>query len=393
MTKLNLHRRSLLGAGSALMLSALGAHAAVAQTRGDRKLVLVILRGAMDGLAAVAPLADPRYASLRGRLALNSSAALALSDGFALHPRLTFLKQSWDARELAIMHAAATPYRERSHFDGQDVLESGGARVFAADDGWLNRALALTPGARGLAIADTVPLVLRGQAPTSSWAPSLAQDASADTLMRLGDLYAGDTLLAPALAEALRTQAIVEEAGAADMSGARPRRAGGAAYRGVAEPAARLLSAPDGPACAVLSFDGWDTHANQGAGEGLLAARLGGLDEALRTLKDGLGPTWRNTVVIVASEFGRTVAVNGSGGTDHGTGGVAFALGGAVRGGRMVGDWPTLAALHEGRDLAPANDMRGLFMAALRDHWGLNRAALNNTVFPGGVRAVGDLIA
>jgi uncharacterized protein (DUF1501 family) len=143
----------------------------------------------------------------------------------------------------------------------------------------------------------------------------------------------------------------------------------------------------------VLSFDGWDTHANQGAGEGLLAARLGGLDEALRTLKDGLGSTWRNTVVIVASEFGRTVAVNGSGGTDHGTGGVAFALGGAVRGGRMIGDWPTLAALHEGRDLAPANDMRGLFMAVLRDHWGLDRAALNNTVFPGGVRAVGDLIA
>jgi uncharacterized protein (DUF1501 family) len=369
------------------LLSALGARAAIASAPGARKLVLVILRGAMDGLAAVAPLSDPRYNALRGRLALHANQTLALSEGFALHPRLAFLKQSWDARELAILHAAATPYRERSHFDGQDVLENGGARAFAAQDGWLNRALALTPGARGLAIADTVPLVLRGAAPASSWAPSVAPDASADTLMRLADLYTGDALLGPALAEALRTQTVVNETGAGDMAPNARGRLGPAAYRAVAEPAARLLSAPDGPACAVLAFDGWDTHANQGAEDGLLALRLQGLDAALRALKDGLGAHWANTMVLVATEFGRTVAVNGTGGTDHGAGGVAFALGGGVRGGRFIGDWPTLASLHEGRDLTPANDLRAFFAAALRDHWGLDRADLAARVFPGGAPA------
>jgi uncharacterized protein (DUF1501 family) len=378
MPRLRIHRRHALALGGALCISAAGARAAIADARGDKKFVLVILRGAMDGLAAVPPLADPHYASSRGRLALTTHTTLPLTNGFALHPRLTFLKESWDARELAILHAAATPYRERSHFDGQDVLESGAAH--ALNDGWLNRALAITSGARGLAIADTIPLVLRGPAPASSWAPSLITDASADTLQRLTDLYAGDALLAPALAEALRTQSVVIEAGASGMNA----RAGREASRAIAEAAARLLSAPDGPATAVLSFDGWDTHANQGTTEGVLAYRLTGLDDALRTLKQGLGPKWRDTIVIVATEFGRTVAINGTGGTDHGTAGVAFALGGAVRGGQLLGDWPTLApaALREGRDLAAANDLRGFFMAALRDHWGLDRAALETRVFP-----------
>jgi uncharacterized protein (DUF1501 family) len=297
------------------------------------------------------------------------------------------MHERWVAGELAILHACASPYRERSHFDAQDVLESGGQRVFEVSDGWLNRALAaLPPGVRGegLAIANTIPLVLRGSAPTSSWAPSVAPAASADTLARLVDLYADDQMLAPILAQAIETDAL---AGDQNMAGAASRRGrtGPAAYRPLAEAAARLMIAPNGPTAAVLSFDGWDTHANQGGATGQLATKLAGLDAALRTLKDGLGPVWSKTAVVIATEFGRTVAENGTGGTDHGTGGAAFVLGGAVQGGRMLGDWPGLArsALFEKRDLAPVNDVRELFMAVLSQHWGLERGVLTSQVFPG----------
>jgi uncharacterized protein (DUF1501 family) len=295
---------------------------------------------------------------------------------------------------MAFMHACATPYRDRSHFDGQDVLESGSNRVFSATDGWLNRALAVrpdhapnhppkhAPNREGIAIAATVPLVLRGPAPSSSWAPSNSPAAAQDTLARLMDLYAGDTLLAPALASAVHNQQTVAESPM--MAAAGERLSSGAQVR-MAEAAARLLVAPNGPAAAVLSLDGWDTHANQGTLQGALALRLAALDSSLRALKSGLGPQWADTVVVVATEFGRTVAENGTGGTDHGTGSLAFVLGGAVRGARMLGDWPTLArsALYEGRDLAPVNDLRGLLMAVLSEHWGIEPDLLQRQVFPG----------
>lgn len=386
-------RRALLAAGGAFALAQ--GSLAFATAPGERKLILVILRGALDGLAAVAPVTDPAYARLRGRLALTPDAVLPLSDGFGLHPSLSFLKQSWDRRELAVLHAAASPYRDRSHFDGQDVLESGGQAVYAVNDGWLNRALGQSR--QGVAIAQTVPLVLRGPNSSSSWAPSEAPHAATDTIERLMDLYAGDPLLAPALAQAIATNAVAEGA-AMDAMGARlGRRAGPAAFRSVAEVAARLITAPGGPAAAVLSFDGWDTHANQGSVQGTLAARLAGLDGALSALKDGMGNAWGQTVVVVASEFGRTVAENGTGGTDHGTGGVAFVLGGGVRGGRFVGAWPGLGpqALYQGRDLAPANDIRALFAGVLAGHWGLDQQTLTGRVFPGaaGLRPIGGLLA
>jgi uncharacterized protein (DUF1501 family) len=288
------------------------------------------------------------------------------------------------------MHACATPYRDRSHFDGQDVLESGANRVFSATDGWLNRALLARPNyatehahnREGIAIAATVPLVLRGPAPSSSWAPSTAPSAAQDTLARLMDLYAGDALLAPALASAVHNQQTVAESPMMTAGGERPNTS---AQVRMAEAAARLLVAPNGPAAAVLSLDGWDTHANQGTLQGALALRLTGLDSSLRALKSGLGPQWADTVVVVATEFGRTVAENGTGGTDHGTGSLALVLGGAVRGARMLGDWPTLArsALYEGRDLAPVNDLRGLLMAVLSEHWGIEPHVLQRQVFPG----------
>lgn len=394
MPAFSLHRRAALIGIGALSGAGLCGNLAFAAGPSDRKLVLVILRGAMDGLAAVAPIADAHYAGLRGSLALSlegPNPALPLSQGFALHPSFGFLHEAWRSNELTIVHAIASPYRDRSHFDGQDVLESGGAAVFANRDGWLSRALNALPPARkaeGLAIASAMPLVLRGGAPATTWSPSLAPPVQADTLQRLADLYAKDLLLGGALARAVETSSLAQDADMAPAQRAGQgggRRIGPAAYRGLAEAGARLLSAPGGPAVAVLSFDGWDTHANQGGAMGQLAARFAGLDAALRALKAGMGPSWAQTAVLVVTEFGRTAAQNGTNGTDHGTGSVAFVLGGAVRGGRVIGDWPGLApaSLREGRDLAAANDLRSLFLAVLEQHWQMDRKDLTRTVFPG----------
>lgn len=394
-------RAALLAGGAFFAVSQAGA-LAVSKTAAERKFILVILRGAMDGLAAVAPVGDAHYAAARGRLALDApgakSGVLPLTDGFGLHPNLAFLHECWTAKELAIIHACASPYRERSHFDAQDVLESGAAQVFGASDGWLGRALSSLPPElkrEAVALSGALPLVLRGSASATSWAPSFAPSANEDTLNRLMDLYAGDATLGPALASAIETNAIAAGAGM-DAMGGGGRRAGPGAYKPLAETVARLVSAPGGPAAAVLSFDGWDTHANQGSVQGQLALRLAGLDAALRALKDGLGADWSKTVVAVVTEFGRTVAENGTGGTDHGTGSAAFLLGGAVSGGRFGGDWPGLApkALLDGRDLAPANDVRSVFMTLLSDHWGLERAVLDKRIFPdaGGIKTYPGLI-
>lgn len=395
-------RRAALIAGGAAFLSGSAGALTFSKQAGDRKFVLVILRGAMDGLAAAAPYGDAHYRALRGKLALaapgESGGVLPLTEGFGLHPNLTFLHAQWTSDALAILPACASPYRERSHFDGQDVLETGAAEVFGASDGWLGRALtALPSGAarEAVAISSALPLVLRGSSSATSWAPSFAPSASDDTLNRLMDLYAGDAMLGPALASAIETNAIASASGMDSMDG-KGRRAGPGAYKGLAEAAGRLLSAEGGPAAAVLSFDGWDTHANQGAANGQLALRLAGLDAALRALKDGLGPHWSQTVVAVVTEFGRTVAENGTGGTDHGTGSTAFLLGGAVSGGKFAGDWPGLApkALFQGRDVAPATDLRSVFMTVLQDHWGLERGLMTRTVFPdaGALRAIEGLV-
>ena len=273
-------RRAALIAGGAMFLAGSAGALTVSTQAGDRKFVLVILRGALDGLAAVAPYGDPHYRAARGKLALpppgEAGGVLALSEGFGLHPNLVFLHEQWKGGELAIVPACASPYRERSHFDAQDVLETGAADVFGASDGWLGRALTTLPAdlkREAVAISGSLPLVLRGSASATSWAPSFAPSASEDTLNRLMDLYAGDALLGPALASAIETNAIATASGMDSMDG-KARRNGPGAYRGLAEAAARLLSAEGGPAAAVLSFDGWDTHANQGVDKGALALRL-----------------------------------------------------------------------------------------------------------------------
>ena len=384
-------RRSLLTAGTAgatLTLLAPFARLAAAESNPDSRLVLVILRGGLDGLAAVPPYAEPTYAHLRGSIALAApgaeNGALDLDGTFGLHPALTNLHAMYRAREALVVHAAATPYRERSHFDAQNVLEAGGTAPSAGGAGWLNRALAALASAgdaRGaVALADSVPLVLRGELAVTSWAPSQLPETDEDTLARVRRLYeAADPELAASLNGALAAREIAGD-------GAEPRMGGraGSNVAPLASAAARFLASPDGPRVAVLDAGGWDTHANQGAAQGPLAQRLRGLDAGLQMLKAELGAHWSATTVLVVTEFGRTVAVNGTRGTDHGTAGCAFVAGGAVAGGRVLADWPGLASrdLHEGRDLRATTDLRSVFKAVLHERFGVSEAALARSVFP-----------
>lgn len=355
----------------------------------DVRLVLCILRGAVDGLALAAPYGDGNYRNVRGELAIDdpgSDTGLLKLDGmFGLHPSLVSTYERYQANEALLVHAVASPYRERSHFDGQDVLENGASKVGLARDGWLNRAIAPLGGGLGsesaIAMAQNTPLVLRGDQSVTSWAPSQLPDANEDTLQRIAQLYSDDEFFSVRLQQALDSQEI-----AGNMSDLSPERRNNELqqWKSMATAAAKFLTAPGGPRIAVIEAGGWDTHANQGAGTGNLANRLAALDESLDLLHDGLGKEWANTVVAVVTEFGRTVKVNGTRGTDHGTAGVALLLGGAVNGGRIIADWPGLRQgdLYQGRDLLPTADLRSVFKGILTDHLQLADGFVAQEVFP-----------
>ncbi len=394
-----LKRRGFLQGAALVAGGAMLTRLSFAGAGGDARLVVVILRGAVDGLAAVPPYGDPAYARLRGGLAIaapdSTDGALRLDNLFGLHPQLTFLHESFAAGELAVFHALATGYRERSHFDGQDVLESGVPVPHASQTGWLNRALAAAPksrgsGERGVALGSNVPLMMRGPAPVASWAPTKLAELDEDTLQRIADLYAHDPMLGQRLGDAQTANAMAADQSQGMMGGG----TGSNRYEEVIRATAGFLANEAGPRVAVFDTTGWDTHANEGGARGQLATRFGALDAALRTLKTQLGPTWRNTAVLAVTEFGRTAAVNGTGGSDHGTGTAAFLLGGAVHGGRVICEWPGLSAanLYQQRDVAPTLDMRALLKGTLIDHLGVPASALE-TVFPdsAGVRPLRDL--
>jgi uncharacterized protein (DUF1501 family) len=394
-------RRSLLLGGASFAAWAYLPKFARAADGRDPRLIVVILRGALDGLATVAPIGDPDYAGLHGSIALSASGAKAatmLDNFFGLHPAMPELSRMYREKRAAIVHAVATSYRERSHFDGQDVLESGFAGPGRVQSGWLNRALESLPrGERvmsGLAVGPTTPLILRGQAPTVAWAPVALPQAADDTAMRLMDLYSQRD---PALGKALAAGLQLDKVAQGDDMKPKPGTNGAAAMRLVARGAAKLMAADDGPRIAALAFDGWDTHAAEGALNGRLANLLGALDGAIAAVETEMKEAWRETVVAVITEFGRTARINGTEGTDHGTATVALLVGGALKGGRVVADWPGLksAKLHEGRDLRPTTDLRAVLKGVLKDHLRVDGTALATTVFPdsAGVKPMGGLLA
>jgi uncharacterized protein (DUF1501 family) len=380
---------ALLGASGALAISGL-TRAVFAAAPTERRFVVVLLRGALDGLAAVPPLGERRYAELRGSLALAAVGAadgcLKLDGMFALNPALAPIHPYYASGELLFVPAAGNGYRTRSHFDAQDLMESGLAAKTGQSDGWLNRALvSLQPagGDRrlGIAVGGAVPLLLRGKIAVASWAPPGLNQAAPEFIQILGRLYAPDPLLGPALADGLRAQDMSSEV-LGDGMAKGPQGYGPKSFRPLAEAAGKLLAAPDGPRIAALEMGGWDTHVGQGSVAGRLAQNLAGLADGLSALATALGPVWKETVVVAVTEFGRTVAVNGSGGTDHGTASVALVMGGAVRGGKLRGDWPGLDRLEENRDLRVATDARAVIKGVLRDHLGIDAATLERKVFP-----------
>lgn len=383
-----MHRRRFL---AALLATAgvAGTNVAFASAPTERRFVFVILRGGVDGLHVLAPHGDPDYRAARGSIALpgpgDPDGVLDLDGQFGLHPSLAPLLPLWKEGDLAFAHGVAGPLRTRSHFDAQDALENG-TETAGRPDGWLNRAVAALEGAPdAVAFGSDLPLVLRGPATVSSVDPLGRSRAEPELLDAVAELYADDVVLGPALAAGRVEQEKVDAELASAGLGAMKSRPGKGLDTGFAKVAGALLAAADGPRIAVMEATGWDSHYNQGLASGGLSGRLDGVANALVAFKAALGPVWRDTVVVLVSEFGRTVAGNGTGGTDHGTGGLLWLAGGAVSGGKVHGAWPGLSsrALFDGRDLAPSTDVRSVLKGLMRDHVGLDEAALADRVFPG----------
>lgn len=377
MTQMHLTRRRFLqGLGMFTLSAATPLRFAYAATQGNKRLLLVILRGAMDGLAAVVPYGDRSYADARGKMALpqTADALLNLDNFFALNAALAPLHPLFQSKEMLILQAAATPYRDRSHFDAQNLLENGSDKANGMSSGWLNRAVASMQGTPALALGPSVPLVLRGNARTTSWAPATLPAVDEDFLNRVLHMYQNDALLMNAVHEAQGMQG-------SDMEGGGGR--GPKAFVGMMKKAAEFMREANGPRIGAIDMGGWDTHANQGLQTGRLVNNMKILADGLTSYRTAMGDAWKQTAVLVVTEFGRTVKGNGTGGTDHGTAGVAFLLGGGVNGGRVVGDWPGLARLYEDRDLMPANDLRGLLKGTLTGHLGLDGSLVSSQVFPG----------
>jgi len=376
-------RGFLLGLGALASLG--GARLAFAAgTTGEARLVVVILRGAMDGMHALVPYGDAKYAALRGPLALpepgQPAGVLDLGGFFGLHPRLAALHALYAEGALLPVHAVAGPYRTRSHFDGQDLLEGGAEQRLGS--GWLNRALAHLPDGSGpdaarsgLALGLDLPLLMRGEREVGMWSPPRPTRPEPDLYLRMAELLHDDPVLGPGMVEGLRSRGFAQAA----LALGAPMAGGG--FVRLASAAGRMLAAPRGPRVAALEIGGWDTHAGQAE---RIAPVLAALDDGIAALRRELGTAWARTAILCVTEFGRTARANGNFGTDHGTGGAAFLAGGAVRGGRVLADWPGLGAgrLVENRDLQPTRDLRAIAKGLLRDHLRLPAAAVA-AAFPG----------
>jgi uncharacterized protein (DUF1501 family) len=371
-------RAALLGLTSAYSLGRVSLALAGAAT--EQRFVVVILRGALDGLSAVVPHGDPALTELRA--GLMPEGLLDLGGFYGLHPSLTNLHAMYQAGELLPVHAVAGPTRVRSHFEAQDCLESGADHRMTS--GWLNRAVAAMPATSGtrpqgdaMAIGVSVPLLLRGPATVGNWAPHGLVTPVADLYTQIAALHQGDQITGPAITEGLRERGFTGAVLSNESGQLTPERY---TIPAVARATGELLRATDGPRIVAAELGGWDTHAAQVP---RLNRVLKDLDAGLAGLKEGLGQTWRQTAVLVMTEFGRTVRMNGTNGTDHGTATVAFVVGGAVAGGRVMADWPGLdpSRLLENRDLQPTRDLRAIAKGLLAQHLGLGTPALA-AIFP-----------
>jgi uncharacterized protein (DUF1501 family) len=370
-----LSRRSFIHAGAvAGALATVGLpKMAFARANTDRRFVFIIQRGAADGLSILAPTGDPNFAGIRGDFVQDSAGGAKLDSFFTLHPALSETAKMYADRQALFVHAVASPYRDRSHFDGQNVLETGGTAAYRLKDGWMNRLIGLLPADEGkaLALSTTVPMALRGSHEVSSYASSQLPSPSDDLLARVATLYEGDKQLHELWSEAMDTR----------MKAGDPMKGGGGPRGEVTGALAAKMLLGDGARMAMIETNGWDTHSGQ---RGRLNAQLRDLDQIVAALKTGLGPAWGNTLVVIATEFGRTVRPNGTGGTDHGQASVSMLLGGAVAGGKVIADWPglTQAALYEGRDLNPTTDLDALIAGAVAQHYALEPARTMTTLFP-----------
>ena len=365
-------------------------HVTFAQVRHGGRFVFVLLRGGFDGLAAVVPHGDEQYESLRGSLAFQASELVELNDLFGLAPGLAPLREAWHSNELVVLHAMAIPFRTRSHFDGQAILETGLDRPVGSSDGWLNRLLQVMPGTRsGIAIAAGLPRSMSGSFEVQTWSPVQLGVVDDEYLERLGVLYRADNILHGRFEAALQQQDMVGEE---PMAGRNARRGGIAPMM---RATARILRQDEGPNIAAVEFSGWDTHANQGLAGGALDRLLGQLAEGLMEFRTEMGPAWTTTTVVVMTEFGRTARPNGTRGTDHGTAGAGLVIGPTVARSAVLSDWPGLndGALFEGRDLKPTLDTRAVLKAAIAGTFDLT-AAQASRVFPGSdaVRGAYDLM-
>jgi uncharacterized protein (DUF1501 family) len=367
---MTLDRRHFLSAVAALLAAP---RISFAQATTDRRFIFILQRGAADGLNTLIPYADPAYATLRGALAIDPSTAARLDGSFALHPALGELATLYRAGQASFFHAVASSYRERSHFDGQNVLETGGKAPYQLKDGWMNRLVALLsrPAKDAIAFAPTVPMALRGAVAVPSYAASNLPEANEDLMLRVEQLYADDAQLHSLWSAALEARSM-----AGEMDGAKrqnPLETG--------RMAANFLARADGPRIAMIETGGWDRPSGQ---NGRLAGQLRNLDQLVSGLHQGLGPAWDQTVILVATEFGRTAAANGTGGTDHGTGAAAMLLGGAVQGGRVLADWPGLAPadLFEGRDLRPTLALETLIAQTCAEAFRVEPGKVARALFP-----------
>lgn len=365
-----LSRRRFLAALGGTAILTLWPGLSIAASGAQSRLLVVLLRGAMDGLHLLPPRDDADYLRARGQLAVRD--ALPLNGDFGLHPKMRFAHSLYADKQLLPLVAVAPPYQKRSHFDAQDCLENGTAAPGGARDGWIGRCIEAMTAAEGVAIAQVMPLAMRGSTRSEIWSPPLPRELPDTLMQQLQPLYAADPQLAPVFTDAM--EAAATEMGAAQAQGRfrLPEAMAAAAKRMRGAHAARI---------AFVEDSGWDTHRGQ---QQALDRKFTELDAGLRAIREGLAEDWAHTAVVVVTEFGRTVATNGSAGTDHGVGGVALLAGGAVRGGRIGGDWPGLSAsaLLDGRDLRPTTDLRAVFKGLLAGHLGVPEAVLETRVFP-----------